>query len=56
MIEIDVVGARRSGFESNGFADHKGDGILATRALLGYPELSSIPMNCDGLNEAVDTA
>ncbi len=27
MIEIDVVGAGRSGFESYGLADHKGDGL-----------------------------
>jgi len=27
MVEIDVVGARRSGFESNGLADDKGDGL-----------------------------
>src|SRR3954468_19566026 len=27
MIEVDVVRACRSGFESNGLADHKGDGF-----------------------------
>ena len=27
MIEIDVVGAGRSGFESNGLADDKGDSL-----------------------------
>src|ERR1700679_2800037 len=27
MIEIDVVGARRSGFKSYGLADDKGDGL-----------------------------
>ena len=39
MIEIDVVGARRSGFESYGLADHKGD-CLCFR-LSALPWLSS---------------